>query len=252
MKQAVRRFALASLLIGCCSIPAFAAETVFVADELERLMQEHGFEMKPQDLELTRAAKGRVDGEALLPRLRSLLESFDHVIVQSPDGGVERVIILGEKLPYTPPPEVAGGDVPGDQSEAESIDGEIVLDTERRGTSHTVSLMLEGEGGKRLPQTLLLDTGAEFVVLPTSMIGQLGIDAARLRKQQIQTANGSVDAQIGSLDAIWLGDKRISGVNTAFIEDDKLGGNALLGMSVLGRFRVTIDDDNNQVVLAGK
>lgn len=254
MKHAARRYAFASLLIGLFLSPAPGAETqVFVAEELERLMQEHGFEMKPQDLEMTRATKGRAEGDTLLPRLRMLLESFDHVIIQTPTGGVERVIILGEKVPYTPPPEVASGEneegAEGDQPPAE---GEIVLDTQRKGASHTLSLMLEGDGGKRVPQVLLLDTGAEFVVLPASLVEQLGIDPKGLRKQQIQTANGSVEAQVGSLAAVWLGETRISGVNTAFIDDDKLGGNALLGMSVLGRFRVTIDDDNNQVVLAGK
>jgi predicted aspartyl protease len=54
------------------------------------------------------------------------------------------------------------------------------------------------------------------------------------------------------LDGVWLGESRISGVSVAFIEDSRLGGNALLGMSVLGRFRVTIDDEQNQITLAAR
>jgi len=41
-------------------------------------------------------------------------------------------------------------------------------------------------------------------------------------------------------------------VDTAFIEDAQLGGGGLLGMSVLGRFRVTIDDEHNRLTLVDK
>jgi hypothetical protein len=35
----------------------------------------------------------------------------------------------------------------------------------------------------------------------------------------------------------------------AFLDDDKLGGNGLLGMSVLGRYQLTIDDEHDLVTL---
>jgi predicted aspartyl protease len=54
------------------------------------------------------------------------------------------------------------------------------------------------------------------------------------------------------IPAIWLGSHRIDGVEVAFIEDSKLGGSGLLGMSVLGRFTMTIDDDENQLTLGRK
>ena len=38
-------------------------------------------------------------------------------------------------------------------------------------------------------------------------------------------------------------------VAVAFIDDARLNGNLLLGMSFLRRFRVTLDDDNNQLIL---
>ena len=34
-----------------------------------------------------------------------------------------------------------------------------------------------------------------------------------------------------------------------FIDDDRLGGAMLLGMSFLGRYRLTIDDAANRIVL---
>jgi clan AA aspartic protease (TIGR02281 family) len=226
-----------------------AAERVDVARELERLMQAHGFTMKPADLESTRDIRARAEGEALIPRLRVLLEDFDHIIVQGPGGGVERVLILGEKVPYVPPAVDPG---PETAQAGPGAAGDIVLDTQRKGTSHAVTLTLEGGNGRRVQRVLLLDTGADYVVLPTSLIGPLSIPPDSLRPQSVQTANGTVDAQIGQLAAVWLADRRIADVDAAFIEDARLGGSALLGMSVLSRFKVTLDDDANQVVLHGK
>lgn len=232
------------------STAATAAEIaqVDVADELERLMAAHRFTMKSAQLESTRRSIGRAEGEALVPRLKMLLERFDHVIVQKPDGGVERVIILGEKAAVAPPSPTA--------TQAEPEEGEtppaaeIVVESQRKGTSHALMLSLEGDNGKRVQRPLLLDTGADYVVLPASLIAALGISPQALRRQSVQTANGTVEAQLGTLRAIWFGDQKVSRVATAFIEDSRLGGNALLGMSVLGRFRVTIDDANNLIVLA--
>lgn len=240
-------FAVLALAFVGATAAAEAAQ-VDVAEELERLMADHGFSMKAAQLESTRRSIGRAEGEALVPRLKMLLERFDHVIVQKPGGGVERVIILGEKAAAAPPaPEAAQAEpAEGDTAPA----AEIVVESQRKGTSHALNLSLEGDNGKRVERPLLLDTGADYVVLPASLIAPLGINPQALRRQSVQTANGTVEAQLGTLRAVWFGDQKVSRVATAFIEDSRLGGNALLGMSVLGRFRVTIDDANNLIVLA--
>ena len=230
--------------------PAAGAAQVEVAQELERLMAEHGFQMKPADLDATREKKGRAEGTDLLARLRLLLEGFNHVIVQSPQGRVDRVLILGEKVPYTPPPVAAAPD-PAAAPPATTA-GEIVLDTQRIGSSRAVTLTLEGEKGRRVQRVLLVDTGADYLVLPSSLIGQLGIAPEGLHQQQVQTANGPTEAALGTLPAVWLKDQRVTGVAVAFIEDGRLGGNALLGMSLLGRFRVTIDDEQGRLVLGSQ
>jgi clan AA aspartic protease (TIGR02281 family) len=224
---------------------------VDVATELERLMAQHGFQMDREQLDATRETRGRAEGVDLLPRLNALLEGFDYVIVQGPRG-VERVIILGVKTPYSPPPTSAVSDTSQpDQPPAQTdAAAEIVLESERKGTSHALTLHLEGENGQRLPRVLLLDTGADFVVLPSSLISPLGLQPANLRTQRVQTANGAVEAKLGTLAALWLGEQRVPRVEAAFIDDSRLGGSALLGMSVLSRFRVTIDDEQNRVVLS--
>ena len=233
------------LLVGA----AASAAQVEVAQELERLMAEHGFTMKPVDLDATRDKRGRAEDTDLLPHLRVLLEGFDHVIVQTPQGGVERVLILGEKAPYVPPPPAAA---PNPASAQADTPGEVVLDTQRIGASQAVTLTLEGENGRRVQRVLLVDTGADYVVLPSSLIGQLGIAPEGLQQQQVQTANGPTDAVLGTLPAVWLKGQRVTGVAVAFIDDSRLGGNALLGMSLLGRFRVTIDDEQGRLVLGSQ
>ncbi len=231
---------------------AGGATRVEVAAELERLMSQHGFQMKPADLDATREKTGRAEGTELMPQLRALLEGFDHIIVQSPQGGVERVLILGEKVPYIPPPPAVTG-TPESPAQAPAVAaGDIVLESRRIGASHAVNVTLEGENGQRVQRVLLVDTGADYLVLPSSLIGQLGVSPDGLRQQQVQTANGGVDAALGTLPAVWLKEQRVTGVDVAFIEDSRLGGNALMGMSILSRFRVTIDDDQGHLILSGK
>ncbi len=165
--------------------------------ELERMMTQHGFAMKSADLDATRDKKVRAEeGTELLSRLRVLLEGFDHIIVQTPEGGGERVLILGAKTPYTPLTPAAPA--PGAAAPAGAA-GEIVLDTQRVGSSQAVTLTLEGQDGRRVSRVLLVDTGADYMVLPSSLIAQLGTSPEGLRRQQVQTANGNVEAALGTL-----------------------------------------------------
>lgn len=216
-------------------------------------MGQHGFEVR--GIEQTKDAKAHASADDLLPRLNTLLENFDYIIVQARGGGVERVIILGEKAAYTPPQmvETGGGEeTPAEEAPPAQSGKEIVLVTERKGAAHMVSLALEGANRQRVPHDMLIDTGADQVVLPASLIGTLGLSAKTLQSQTVQTANGAVDARIGVIPALWIGELRIPDVGAAFIDDRKLGGSALLGMSVLGRFRMTIDDDKNRLTLTAK
>lgn len=243
-----------AMVAGISTMPALlldarpaAAETVVVGDELERLAVEHDFSVR--GLEQTEEALGKAEGDTLYPRLRRLLQDFDHVIVQSPEGGVDRVIVLGEKVPFEPQPQPVPADAP---PSAVAEGGDIVLQTERRGTQHVVSVSLEAAGGGKIPRELHVDTGADYLVLPRSLLTKLGMKTEDLQEREMQTANGRVNGRIGTLPALWLGEHRIVDVKAAFIEDGKLGEGGLLGMSVLGRYKMTMDDDKNRITLAGK
>lgn len=236
---------LCALVLAFCLLPlshSAGAERVSVSAELERLAAAHGFSVRGR--EHTADAIGRADSPELFPRLRRLLEEFDHVIVQGAAGGVERVIILGEKTQAVPVQTAVGGQAaPG---------GELVLESIRRGTQHAVQASIEDARGGRVPQVLVVDTGADYVVLPLSVAGQAGLDPDTLGTREMQTANGTVSARMGRLPALWLGETRLEGVEAAFIEDDRIAGTALLGMSVLARYRVTIDDEHNQITLSAR
>ncbi|EXJ15699.1 retropepsin-like aspartic protease family protein [Imhoffiella purpurea] len=237
----------------CSAQEVHRSGQVEVSSELERLMSQHGFVVR--GIEQTQDARGHASGEDLVTRVDSLLEEFDHIIIQNPGGGIERVIILGEKVAYVPPAVVTGSDgdgSAGDDTGSASDGEEIVLATSRKGASHLVTLTLEGAGGQKTQEPLLIDTGADQVVLPVSLMSTLGFSGNQLRTQPVQTANGPVEAHIGKLSAVWLNETRVEDVDVAFIDDQSLGGNALLGMSLLGRFRMTIDDEKSQLTLAFK
>lgn len=222
------------LLILCPFVwgAVFGSTTEDVAAELKAMATQHGFEVK--GLENTEGEKGRLAGEDLFQRLKTLLSSFDYVVVRKPEGGVYRVIVLGKKTP----------------SEQRNLG--ILLDSKRQGNQHLVRVKLRGPGPAPVETWVLLDTGADYVVLPGSLADALGFPPDALQDTQVQTANGKTEAKLGHLASIELGMAKEENIAVAFIADDKLGSSGLLGMSVLGRYKVTIDDGANQIRLEPK
>jgi aspartyl protease family protein len=96
---------------------------------------------------------------------------------------------------------------------------------------------------------LMVDTGASLVVLPASAAARLGLDPDKLETRELQTAKGKVQARIGRLGSIELGSARLNDIEAAFVDGEHLGGNALLGMNVLGRYLFILDDENNELTL---
>jgi len=88
--------------------------------------------------------------------------------------------------------------------------------------------------------------------LPASMVARLGIDPSTLTTTKMQTANGVVAAKVGVLTQIKMAGETLDDVKVAFIGDKQLSGNGLLGMSVLGRYRINIDDSAHLVTLFKK
>ncbi|MDJ0948684.1 MAG: retropepsin-like aspartic protease [Alphaproteobacteria bacterium] len=139
------------------------------------------------------------------------------------------------------------------EPDAEVGSDEMVIRTRRQGAHHVVDAELFGPAGGSVEVELVVDTGASLLVLPASLIDQLGIDPLELEPGRAQTARGVVRTQLGRLDRVSLmgeGDQVASDdVEVAFVRDGHLGGMALLGMSFLGRFRLMIDDAEDSITL---
>jgi aspartyl protease family protein len=226
-----------------------AGHQVMVFDELDQMATTDGFVIDGSAH--LGDAQAWIDGGDIYSRVRILLDGFDHIILQDGNGKISRVIILGQKG--------AGGEF-----QHENLDGrgaedvphegpvQIILETSRIGNQHSVEISIETRKKTRLNQSLIVDTGATLVVLPKSLRNELGLDGSKLEQREIQTANGKVNALIGVLPGVWLADHRLDDVEVAFIEDEKLGGPGLLGMSVLGRYQMTIDDSAHRLILTSK
>ena len=97
---------------------------------------------------------------------------------------------------------------------------------------------------------MIVDTGASTIVLPSSLIARLGFDPDALASGIMETANRRVPGKKAVLASAEIGEAVERDVAVTFIDDSRLGGTMLLGMSFLGRFRMTIDDADNRITLS--
>ena len=203
-----------------------------LSEQLKKMATDHDFRLTTYT-DLTGEPARQVDG-TLEQRLHLLLTNFNHIIAGTSDERVERVIVLSLKQLLPPPP------------------GETVLEVQRQGMHHLVPAILVGSNGAEISSRLIVDTGSTFVVLPRSQIPKLGMASGRLDDRLVQTANGRVAARVGRIPLIRIGGEEIADVQVAFIDDEKLGGNALLGMSALGRYKVVLDAEKSTLTLVPK
>jgi len=81
------------------------------------------------------------------------------------------------------------------------------------------------------------------------MIEPLGFTKEELDDDEAETANGIVAVKTGTLRSVRVGQATTGDVSVGFIADERIGNQYLLGMSFLDRFRLTIDEKTNRVVL---
>jgi aspartyl protease family protein len=129
----------------------------------------------------------------------------------------------------------------------------LTLKTSRNGPHHIIRAALVGPNGRTQMMSFIVDTGATDMVLPASMIGKLGFRESELSEEGVQTANGVTTALRGQLRSVELGgpdnNDVIQRVPVMFIGDEETGGIALMGMSVLGRYSMTIEDAEDRIIL---
>jgi clan AA aspartic protease (TIGR02281 family) len=172
-------------------------------------------------------ARGRPEEQ-----LQQLLAPYNHVLTRNSKGQIERVVIVNKIQ----------------KQAAESI----ILPASFQNNHYKVSVSLSGNGSVWQSVDMVIDTGADVVVLPESMINQLGLTETELTHEKMQTANGVADAKVGLLQELKLAGETLQNIPVAFIDDSLLGKNYLLGMAVLGRYQLTIDDQSKTVTLFKK
>ena len=165
-------------------------------------------------------------------QIEQLLAPFNHIISRNTKGKIERIVIINKK-------------------QKQEIK-RIVLPTSLQGNHFVVSVDISGDGSLWQTLDMIIDTGADLVVLPESMIPQLGLSDSTFTRKKMQTANGLTDAKIGMLKKLKIAGETLENVDAAFIADPLLGNNRLLGMSVLGRYQINIDDKSQLITLFKK
>jgi len=165
-------------------------------------------------------------------QIQQLLASFNHIISRNSKGQIERIVIINKK-------------------QKTEVD-RIVLPTSLQGNHYMVSVDISGNGSLWQTLDMIIDTGSDLVVLPESMIAQLGLADNTFTRHKMQTANGKTEAKIGILQELKIAGETVENVKAAFIPDALLGKNSLLGMSVLGRYQLSIDDKSQSITLFKK
>ena len=199
--------------------------------QLRELAEKQGFAIEG----LSRLADEPVGNSEGTPleQVRHLLQGYNYVVTQARPGVLEKVRIIS--------PRSAGGS-----------SRNAAIQTHRVGAHHQVDAVLVGPSSMAKTLPLMIDTGASTIVLPASMISELGFTAEDLHDGRSQTASGEEPIKIGQLRSVRVGAVSASSVTVSFMPDNKLKGNKLLGMSFLQRFKVTIDDENNEFILTSK
>lgn len=215
--------------------PAAADGRVPQADSLkaqvEALALDHGFAVR--GTELLQPADAIIVSGHIDHVLSRLLARYNYISYRDASGRIVSIDIVGERAEGTSEPQAGGYRVP----------------TDHQGAEHYVTAQIIGPSGKSRPVRMLVDTGATTVVLPVSMVEELGFQKGLLQEVTVQTANGTALGRVATLSRIRIADAEAEEVAVTFVPDSQLGGKTLLGMSFLSRFVVTIDDATNEIRL---
>ncbi|MCK5189284.1 MAG: clan AA aspartic protease [Methylococcales bacterium] len=222
-----------AMMLCLISTAVFAADSQQHEDlysQIKSLAEQHQFVVigleKIGD-EGTINAEGTVQQQIAL-----LMTSFNHIIIRNDKAGIERLIILDKKT-------------------ANHL-GRIIVPIVTKNNHYFINASIKGTDNIWIDLELLIDTGANSMVLPLSMMGELKLAIKDMQQSQLQTVNGKVDAYTGHLPALEVGNEIVENIAVAFVEDSLMGDYSLLGMSFLGLYRFVIDDEQNQISLERK
>jgi aspartyl protease family protein len=224
----LRLLFISALMLIALSARAEDADDLFA--QIQALQNQNKIQITGLE-RIQNAEKVLISG-SLEQQVKQLFASYNHIVSRNTKGQIDRVVIINKKQKHK--------------------DNRIVLPTSLKGNHSTVSVALSGDGRVWQTVDMVIDTGADLVVLPESMIDQLGLTDSKFTVGKMQTANGMSEAKIGVLQEVKIAGETVENVEVAFIADQLLGENKLLGMSVLGRYQVNIDDKAQLITLIKK
>lgn len=199
--------------------------------QIERLAAESGFRVRGSDL-MGDEKSGPENAKDTADRISQLLANYNFVVTRDAKGQIAQLTIVGMRV-SAPVPTVTSEEI----------------QIKRHSAEHYVEAVVQGPNGRELALNVMVDTGASTLVLPRSMAGPLGYSADQLRAVNVQTANGMTNGMSAVLQSVRVGEAETEQVAVTFVDDKLLGGKRLLGMSFLGRFRMTIDGSNGTLQL---
>ncbi|HEX7026353.1 MAG TPA: TIGR02281 family clan AA aspartic protease [Gammaproteobacteria bacterium] len=121
--------------------------------------------------------------------------------------------------------------------------GRVVVPLMGDGNAYYIDVAINGA-----PRRLLLDTGATFTTLSTSLANELGLAVPRDTPQvRLSTANGVISAPMITVDTISLNGATVANLDVVVL--DNIGGNGLLGLNFLNNFNIDIDQANAEMTL---
>jgi len=204
-------------------------ERVNVEETLHSLAEQH--DLLILGIDKTMDAEAVISNESLPIMIKRLLKDFNYMEERDDKGDLLKVNIIGQK------------GAPSEQN------GNTLVDTEQENGHHKIKVGLTGTNGIRHDVMLLVDTGADVVVLEEAMIDVLQLDRKKMTKQVVKTANGETEALKGKIPVVEIKSQKEKMIDAAFLSKEKLGGQQLLGMSMLGKFKITLDDLNGEMLL---
>jgi len=227
----IRKFACCFCVILACCVEAQEADnSADLYGQIEFLKNQMNIEIVGLN-NIGSDARVRASGSPE-QQLEIALSSYNHIISRNLEGGIEKVVIINKKQ--------------------KTKTDHIVLPTRYEGGHFLVTLSVSGSGAYWESVEMIIDTGSDLIVLPTSMILKLGIAEDTLSLRRMQTANGSVDAKVGVLQGVRIAGESLENVAAAFVGDALLNQKSLLGMSALGQYKLVIDNESRLVMLIKK
>jgi len=104
-----------------------------------------------------------------------------------------------------------------------------------------------------ITQIFVVDTGATQVTLPSAVLSELGLPLdTRLTEKVIHTAGGTILVREIRLEELEIGGHSIPNVTALVMDIPGMPDTGLIGMDVLGRFRMDLDQEKGVLVLRPK